>query len=830
MLRIFISIFFLSIQFAGNSQLPTLQWAKTFDEANIWNYSTYSNGRTVGVDQQGNVYSAGLFTYTVDFDPGPAVYTLTGAGPFEYGIYISKLNADGNFVWAKQIPVLVEFGDIELKIDNAGNIYLTSELRNAADMDPGPGVQLMTPIGAKDVFVIKLNTDGNLVWVKQFGGPGDTVPKPNILDLDQNNNVIVCGLFNNTVDFDPGPNTYNLTSTAHMQSFITKLNSNGDLIWAKQFGNSPVVYSGSTILDVKCDAQGNIFTVGGFAGTCDFDPGTGVFNLTASSVTDGFIAKLNTDGNFVWTKRIGNTSTYYNYLIISRGIDIDNMNNVVTTGTFIGTYDFDPGAGDYSISSLSNYDSYILKLNGQGDFIWVKIIGGNDSDSGHDVVVDSDDNIYTIGGYGPSVDFDPGLGDYTINSPYYGASVLVKLNSNGSFVYAAPFQSISYGTSLFRRMAIDASRNIYVTGFMAGIVDFDPGPNVYPLDGSSHQAPFVVKLSRCLNITTSTLSINTCNSFTLNNETFDSSGTYIQTIPNSTGCDSIITLNLTINRKFTEQTKSICEGESFFAGGANQTASGTYIDTLQTVLGCDSIVTTRLTVNPKPIPKLGPDKDMCSNIQLTVTPGSFTSYLWQDMSTQNNFTVTASGTYWVTVTNNNNCSATDSLVINTVLPPSNFLKDADSICSYDRLTLKPLGNYNSYYWSTGTTQNNLVINAPGQYWLRVTDATGCVGTDTITIYPKQCMIGVYIPTGFTPNGDGKNETFKALVFGKVQSFKLQIFDRSGSLIFQTTDPDKGWDGMYKGRSYTTTTFVWQCFYQLENEQPAYQKGTLILIR
>lgn len=830
MLKFFISVFFLLIQFAGNSQLPVLQWAKTFNAANIWNYSTYNNGRSVAVDQQGNVYSAGLFTYTVDFDPGPGVYTVTAEGPSNYGIYISKLDADGNFVWAKQIPALVEFADIELKVDNSGNVYLTAYINEPADMDPGPGVQIMTPIGAKDAFVVKLDTDGNLVWAKQFGGPGDTVPVPNILTLDQNNNVIVCGLFNNTVDFDPGPNTFNLTSTAHMQCFIVKLSNNGDLIWAKQFGNSPVVYGNANIYDVECDVQGNIFTTGGFAGSCDFDPGPGVYTLAATSVADGFITKLDANGNFGWAKRIANATTTYNYWIIPRGITVDNMGNVITTGGFIGAYDFDPGPAEQIIPSLSNYNSYILKLNGQGELVWVKIIGAPDGGTGHDVVVDGDNDIYTIGGYGPSVDFDPGPGDYTINSPHYGASAIVKLNANGNFVYAAPFQSISDGTTLFRRMDMDASRNIYITGHMGGIVDFDPGPNVYPLTGGSSWAPYVVKLSRCLNITTTTLNINTCSSYTLNNETFDSSGTYTQIIPNASGCDSVITLHLTLNKKFTQQTKTICEGEYFLAGGANQSTSGKYIDTLQTILGCDSIITTHLTVNPKPSPNLGPDRDLCSNSALTLAPGSFTSYSWHDMSTENNFIVTNSGVYWVTVTNSNNCSATDSLVISVVLPPSGFLKHTDSICSYDKLTLKPLSNFNNYYWSTGASQSSIIINGPGQYWLRATDAKGCMGTDTITIYPKQCMVGVYVPTGFTPNGDGKNDTFKALVFGKIQSFKLQIVDRSGALIFQTTDPDKGWDGIYKGNPYTTTTFVWQCFYQLENEQPAYQKGTLTLIR
>ena len=832
MRKYFVSLIFLIVINDAAAQLPVFQWAKAFVAHNQYNPSVYSNGRSVAVDQMGNVYSAGLFNHTTDFDPGPGIFTISAGNWANTAIYISKLSASGDFLWAIQIPTYVEFGNIEVRVDKDNNVYIASELRLPTDFDPGPGVYTLSPTGGWDAFVAKYDPNGNLVWAKKFGGPGDTVPRSDVLDIDNDNNVIVCGNFNNTVDFDPGPGVYNITSTAHIQAFIVKLNNNGDFIWAKQFGNSPIVYSGSHIADVKCDLQGNIYATGDYSGNCDFDPGSGSYSLQSQGMRDGYIAKLDPNGNFRWAKSVGNTTHDYYEFSDTRGIDVDASHNVYIAGNFMGTFDFDPGSTTHILSS-SNYDWYVLKLNEQGDFVWVNTFGGSEGDIGADVAVGNDGSVYTIGTIGHTADMDPGPGVYSITTiNQYGASALVKVNSNGGFISAASFDQIGsdYGACLTRRMVVNDLQNIYITGYVAGSIDFDPGPDVYPLSSGGTQAPFVLKLARCTNITTSTLNISTCNSFTLNNETFDSTGTYIRTIPNSTGCDSIITLHLTINKKFSEQTKGICEGETFFAGGADQTTSGAYTDTLLTILGCDSVVTTYLTVNPKPLPDLGQDKDLCSNNQLTVTPGSFTSYLWQDMSSKNNFTITASGTYWVIVTNSNNCSATDSLVINTVLPPSNFLKEKDSICSYDKLTLQPLSNFNNYLWSTGTTQNNIIVTSPGQYWLRATDGKGCIGMDTIMIYPKQCMIGVYIPTGFTPNGDGKNDIFRAIVFGKLQSFKFQIFDRSGAIVFQTTDPDKGWDGLYKGRSYTTTTFVWQCFYQLENENPGFQKGTVTLIR
>jgi len=244
--------------------------------------------------------------------------------------------------------------------------------------------------------------------------------------------------------------------------------------------------------------------------------------------------------------------------------------------------------------------------------------------------VGSDGNVYAIGSIGHVADMDPGPGTHIITTVnQYGASVLSKLNSYGDFIYAASFEG---GGSTIRRLALDNDRNIYITGSVSGTIDFDPGPNVYPLTSGMDSSPIVLKLGNCKNVTTSTLNIIVCNSYTLQNEIFDSSGTYIRSISNAEGCDSIITLHLTINKKTSEQTIAICQGSSYFAGGAEQFTSGTYIDSLQTSYGCDSVVTTRLTVHPAPSPNLGPDRNLCPNTPIVISPGLFTSYLWQDMS------------------------------------------------------------------------------------------------------------------------------------------------------------------------------------------------------
>jgi gliding motility-associated-like protein len=810
------------------SQQPSLQWAKAFDP---YVNADYSNGRTVGVDGQGNVYSAGLFTNTVDFDPGPGVYALTADNIYATSIYISKLDANGNFVWAGQIPTLVEFGEIELKVDKAGNVYLASDLRNETDMDPGPGVFMMTPSGFRDAFVVKLNTNGNLVWAKQFGGPDpQTGPQTSGIELDKNNDVIIAGTFNNTIDLDPGPGVLNTIPSPLFQSFIVKLDNDGDLIWGKQFGNGSEVYSGCNVSDIKSDNQGNIVLIGSFGRTVDFDPGPGEQVITSSpGSTDGFICKLDGNCNFIWVKTLQERNGDNNYSITPKGVDIDGMNNILITGWFIGNYDFDPGAGSQTFFS-NPYDCFILKLNAQGNYVWVKVLGGDESESGNDIVVDAANNVYVLGSFGSSMDYDPGPGTFFINSPYEEPSVLVKFSSEGNFIYAAPFIGMEYATDIFRRMAIDPALNIYITGAFDAVIDFDPGPNVFPLAGSS--SPFVLKLGICSNATSATLNINACNNYTINNQTYDSSGTYLQTLINASGCDSLITINLSLGKKKSEQSKTICDGGFFFAGGKNQTQPGIYTDTLKTELGCDSVITTFLIVNPKPSLNLGPDKSICKNTTLSITPGAgFINYVWQDQSGAASLTVSTTGVYWVTVTNNFNCEATDSIeIISLINPPSNFLVNKDSVCGYKSLDLIPSGSYNNYQWSTGQSSKSIQVQNAGTYWLSVTDANGCEGKDTVTIFAKQCMFGVYIPSAFTPDNNGKNDNFKALVYGKLLQFKMVVYSRWGNVVFQSNDPQKGWNGTIGGQVQNTGVFIWVCSYQLEGADPKTENGTVTLIR
>src|SRR4051812_35865774 len=143
--------------------------------------------------------------------------------------------------------------------------------------------------------------------------------------------------------------------------------------WAKQL-TSPTSEQAEFI---TTDASGNVYTVGNFNATTDFDPGSGTYTLITSGFDDAFVSKLDMNGNFLWAKKWGGSG-----LETCTSICVDPSGNVYTTGYFNGTVDFDPGAGTYTLSSAGQSDAFVLKLDVAGNFVWAKQIGGTGAENG----------------------------------------------------------------------------------------------------------------------------------------------------------------------------------------------------------------------------------------------------------------------------------------------------------------------------------------------------------------------------------------------------------------------------------------------------------------
>jgi gliding motility-associated-like protein len=247
--------------------------------------------------------------------------------------------------------------------------------------------------------------------------------------------------------------------------------------------------------------------------------------------------------------------------------------------------------------------------------------------------------------------------------------------------------------------------------------------------------------------------------------------------------------------------------------------------------GCQSKDTFRLGLYPLPSPALDKNQVLCTGTTRQLQPAqNYASYLWSDGSTGHSIDVNKTGTYWIAVTDNHGCKGSDTTQITTMAsPPADFLPADTAICQYAKLTIVPKQNYRSYLWSDFSNSSSLTVQKSGRYWVTVTDQNNCTGTDSILIGGKQCMEGLYVPNAFTPNGDRKNDVFRALLFGNVTSFTFVIYNRWGGRVYETHDPAEGWDGKINAMVAQKGTYVWYCRYTLEGQPEKVEKGIVELV-
>ncbi len=340
--------------------------------------------------------------------------------------------------------------------DSQSNVIVTGYFHNTADFDPGPGELNLTSNGNEDIFIQKLDADGHLIWAKQIGGSNNDSGVSVVTDA--NDNIYVTGWFSTTVDFDPGTNTFDLVSAGSWDIFVLKLDTNGNFVWVKQFGSSNLDYAAGLVLD----SAGNIYLTGMFKNTIDFDPGFDVFTLTPQS-WDVFVLKLDNDGRFQWAQKFGGSS--YDK---ARAIAIDTNDNIYIGGQFKDTVDFDNSNNTYELTSAGLYDAFVLKLDNNGNFVWVKQFGSNQNEDTTALTTDDNNNVYIAGYFKETVDFDPGAGVFNISTSGEENSFYVKLDINGDFQWATSLP----GTDDNRTFGMDLGANdqLFLCGYFKDTV------------------------------------------------------------------------------------------------------------------------------------------------------------------------------------------------------------------------------------------------------------------------------------------------------------------------------------------------------------------------
>ncbi len=361
---------------------------------------------SISLDPAGsrNVYVTGSFQGTTDFDPGLDTFNLTSVGTSD--IFITKLDGSGNFVWAKAMggPDAVYVLSIALDPSGSEDVYATGYFRGTVDFDPGSDTFNLTSVGSDDIFISKLDGDGNFIWAISLGGNGSDVSRCIVLDPSGSGDVFTTGWFSGTADFDPGRTSYNITSVGRFDIFISKIDASGHFVWATQLGGSGVKDGAGSSIGID-PQSGAIYTTGYFEGTADFDPhDEGIFYLVSSGLRDIFISKLDRNGNFLWAKSMGGTGLDVGG---SLAIDPAGSGDVYTTGYFRGTVDFDPGPETFNLTSDGSDDIFISKLDRSGNFVWVKAICGTKEGAATTIALDALGHVNVAGYFnGPTISFD----------------------------------------------------------------------------------------------------------------------------------------------------------------------------------------------------------------------------------------------------------------------------------------------------------------------------------------------------------------------------------------------------------------------------------------
>jgi hypothetical protein len=350
-------------------------WAKQFGDA------ARQAATHVATDRLGNIIVAGSFEGTVDFGGGE----LSSSGGFN--MVLAKLDAQGNHVWSRRFGDAdqLTLGEIKgIAVGDSSDIVITGAFAGTLDF----GGAVLTSAGGLDMFLAKLDGDGNHQWSQSYGAAAQQYPRG--VAIDGQGNVVATGDFNGQVDFGGGT----LVNTSASDVFVAKFDSSGNHLWSSRYGNANAG-DYHRAQGVAVDGAGNIVITGDYEGDIDFGGGV----LAGAGEYDVFVAKLAPSGAHMWSQGFGDEDEDY-----VKGIAVDDSANVVVTGHFYGDIEFGGGP----ISSGGSNDIFLAKLDPDGVHLWSRGFGGSAYEFARGVAAGGAGSIVVAGFFYGTVDFGGG--------------------------------------------------------------------------------------------------------------------------------------------------------------------------------------------------------------------------------------------------------------------------------------------------------------------------------------------------------------------------------------------------------------------------------------
>ncbi len=393
--------------------------------------------------------------------------------------------------WAKKLGQSTGTGNDNVRgmaVSN-GYVYIVGGFQATVDFDPGAGTANLVSSGNNDIFFAKYTTAGDYVWAQKIGSTGDDYGLGIVLGT--NDSIIITGYFSgapNIIDFDPKTaGTTGVASAGQTDGFVAKYDSAGNYQWVRRIAGTLSEY----VWGVALDTSENIFITGYHNSTnVTFeDPEAPVQTITSAAPADIYFAKYNHGGICQYAKVFAGGATSN---VVGQAIGVDANNDIYITGSFVGTCDFDAGAGTANLTASVNTDAFLAKYANDGTYIWVRAFGGNST------TMNQNDNAY-------SLDFTAS-GNIIIGGHFWGTGIFgsQQVTPQGSTV-AAFFTSYTpsgncnwvkaisgVGTSNQAQIYatdIDDEQNILVTGrFLGNAVDFDGSTAFYNVASSPGSA------------------------------------------------------------------------------------------------------------------------------------------------------------------------------------------------------------------------------------------------------------------------------------------------------------------------------------------------------
>ena len=532
-----------------------------------------------------------------------------------------------------------------------------------------------------------------------------TVSLPNGCSSTASANVTVADI--------PVPTIMGNTTLCDGESTTLTANGGNSYLWNNSSTSNSISVSQSGVYTVTvtntdgCSATTNV--------TVTVNPLPNVSISCNNSFCQGDNATLTATGanSYVWSNKstnatitVGNAGTY-----TVTGTDANGCSSTATkTITVNPTYNIPL---TYSICQGESYNFYGQNLTTAGTYTHtLQTVNGCDSVLTLTLTVKS---LPT-----PSIS-----GNSTICE---GESTTLTANGGATYLWNNGSTNNSISVSQNGVYTVTATNVEGCSAITSATVTVNPLPNV-SISGNS---------SFCQGDNT-TLTVTGANSYVWNNGSTDASitvnnaGTYTVTGTDANGCSNIATKTVSVNPTYnTPLTQSICQGESYNFYGQNLTTAGTYTHTLQTVNGCDSVLTLTLTVKSLPTPSISGNTTLCDGENTTLTANGGATYLWSSGSTNNTVSVSQSGVYTVTVTNTDGCSATTNVTVTVNPLPNVSISGNNSFCQGDNATLTATGA-NTYVWNNSSSYTSITVNNAGTYTVTGTDANGCTNTATKTV-------------------------------------------------------------------------------------------------